>query len=81
MAVQDCDYAFVLDHPKMRLPDADKDIDTHPVKVGRLPLRPCMPCQQRMSSHLMQWPYHTPLYMYAPQPSLLSQRHNISLCD
>ena len=52
MAVQDCDYAFVLDHPKMRLPDADKDIDTHPVKVGRLPLRPCMSCQQRMSSHL-----------------------------
>ena len=48
MAVQDCDYAFVLDHPKMRLPDADKDIDTHPVKVSRLSLRPCMSCPQCM---------------------------------
>ena len=52
MAVQDCDYAFVLDHPKMRLPDADKDIDAHPVKVGRLSSTPCVCCQQRMPSHL-----------------------------
>ena len=44
MAVQDCEYAFVLDHPKMRLPDADKDIDTHPVKVGRLSSSPCACC-------------------------------------
>ena len=63
LAMQDCDYAFVLDHPKMRLPDTNKDIDNSPLKVGRL--SPHLPACAVLAVHVKPSGRDGPIAPYA----------------